>query len=121
MTNGDRGGRLGGEILRAVAAEYGWPSPRPRQKAVVSVHPAALAPLTGRYEMRPGRVLTVAVEGGTLFVIDGQERIELFPESPTRFFDLVEEHDLEFVKGTDGAVTHLLIDGQQKAPRIGRS
>jgi CubicO group peptidase (beta-lactamase class C family) len=119
MTNGDQGGRLAGEIVRAVAVEYDWPSFRPRQKAVVSVDPAALAPLTGRYELRPGRVLTVALEGGTLFVIDGQERIELFPESPTRFFDLVEEHALEFVKGTDGAVTHMLIDGLQKVPRIG--
>jgi CubicO group peptidase (beta-lactamase class C family) len=119
MTNGDRGGRLAGEILRAVAAEYDWPSFWPRQKTVVTIEPAALASLTGRYELRPGRVLTVALDGGTLFVIDGQERIELFPESPTRFFDLVEEHDLEFVKGTDGAVTHMLIDGQGIAKRIG--
>jgi CubicO group peptidase (beta-lactamase class C family) len=121
MTNGDQGGRLAMEILRAVAAEYDWPSLKPRQKTVVAIEPAALAPLTGRYELRPGRVLTVALDGGTLFVIDGQERIELFPESATRFFELVEGYDLEFVKGTDGAVTHMLIDGQQKAPRVGPS
>jgi CubicO group peptidase (beta-lactamase class C family) len=121
MTNGDQGGRLASEILRAVAAEYDWPSRRPRQKTVVSVDPAALAPLTGRYELRPGRVLTVALEGGTLFVIDGPQRVELFPESPVRFFELVEEHDLEFIKGPDGAVTHILLDGQQKVARIGPS
>jgi CubicO group peptidase (beta-lactamase class C family) len=121
MTSGDRGGRLSGEILRAVAVEYEWPSLRPRQKSVVTIEPAALAPLAGRYELRPGRVLTVVLEGGTLFVLDGEERIELFPESATRFFDLVEERELEFVKGPDGAVTHMLIVGQQKAPRIGPS
>jgi CubicO group peptidase (beta-lactamase class C family) len=121
MTSGDQGGRLAGELLRAVAVEYEWPSFRPRQKYVVTIEPAALAPLAGRYELRPGRVVTVALEGGTLFVIDGQERIELFPESATRFFDLVEERELEFVKGPDGAVTHMLIVGQQKAPRIGPS
>jgi CubicO group peptidase (beta-lactamase class C family) len=119
MTNGDQGGRLGAEILRAVAAEYGWPSRQPRQKTVASVDPAVLAALTGRYELRPGRVLTIALEGGTLFVIDGQQRIELFPEAPTRFFELVEEHELEFIKGPDGAVTHVLIDGQDVAKRIG--
>ena len=119
MTNGDRGGRLGGEILRAVAAEYGWPSFRPRQKTVVTVAAAALAPLTGRYELRPGRVLSVVLEGGTLVVLDGLQRIELYPESATRFFDLVEEHDLEFVKGPDGAVIHMLVDGQGVAKRIG--
>ena len=119
MTNGDRGGRLASEIMRAVAAEYGWPSFKPRQKTVVAVEPAALAPLAGRYELRPGRVLTVAVEGGALIVIDGAQRIELFPESPTRYFDLVEEHDLEFVKGADGRIMHMLIDGIQPAKRIG--
>ncbi len=119
MTNGDQGGRLANEIMRAVAAEYGWPSFKPRQKTVVAVDPAALAPLAGRYELRPGRVLTVAAEGGALIVIDGAQRIELFPESPTRYFDLVEEHDLEFVKGADGRIMHMLIDGIQPAKRIG--
>jgi CubicO group peptidase (beta-lactamase class C family) len=119
MTNGDQGGRLAAEILRTVASEYGWPLRQPRQKTVVTVDAAALAPLTGRYELRPGRVLNVVLEGGTLLVLDGLQRIELFPESATRFFDLVEEHDLEFVKGADGAVTHMLIDGQGVAKRIG--
>jgi hypothetical protein len=117
MTNGDQAG-AGSRILRAVSAEYDWPSRRPRQKTVVSVDPAALAPLAGRYELRPGRVLTVALEGGTLFVIDGQQRIELFPESPTRFFEMVEEADVEFVRGPDGAVSHILLNGQQKVPRV---
>jgi hypothetical protein len=119
MTNGDQGGRLASEVLRAVGAEYGWPVRQPRQKTVVTVEPAALVPLAGRYELRPGRVLTIALEGGTLFVIDGQQRVELFPESPVRFFELVEEHDLEFIKGPDGAVTHILLDGQGIAKRIG--
>jgi hypothetical protein len=118
MTNGDQGGRLASEILRAVAAEYNWPSFRPRQKTVVTVEPAALAPLTGRYELRPGRVLTVSLEGGTLFVIDGPERVELFPESATRFFDLVPEFEIEFVRGPDGAVSHMLLNGRQKVPRM---
>jgi CubicO group peptidase (beta-lactamase class C family) len=108
MTNGDQGGRLGTELL-----------PRPRQKTVVAVDAAVLAPLAGRYELRPGRILTVAPEGATLFVIDGPQRIELFPESATKFFELVEEHDIEFVKGPDGAVTHILIDGQAVAKRLG--
>ena len=119
MTNGDQGGRLGSELMRAIAAEYSWPGPRPRQKTVVPVDAAALAPLAGRYELRPGRVLTVILDGTTLFVIDGPQRIELHPESATKFFELVEEHEIEFVKGPDGAVTHMLIDGQGVAKRLG--
>ena len=118
MTNGDQGGRLASEVLRAVAAEYDWPARRPRVKTIATVDPSALAPLAGRYELRPGRVLTVSLEGGTLFVIDGKERVELYPESPTRFFELVQEADVEFVRGQDGAVSHMLLNGQQKVPRL---
>jgi len=63
-------------------------------------------------------VLTVSLEGGTLFVIDGPERVELFPESATRFFDLVPEFEIEFVRGPDGAVSHMLLNGRQKVPRM---
>jgi hypothetical protein len=59
----------------------------------------------------------VKLEGGTLFVGDAQGRDELYPESETRFFDMVEGHTLVFLKGNDGRATHMLIDGQIKAPR----
>ena len=76
-----------------------------------------MAALEGRYELRPGRFLEVKLENGTLFVIDGQERVELFPESETRFFENTEGHTLVFVTGPDGRATHMVIDGQLKAPR----
>lgn len=118
MTNGDQGSRLAAEIVRAIAVEYGWPSHQPNVRSPVAVDPAALARLAGRYEMRPGRIVAVTLERGTLFIVDGQQRIELFPESPTRFFEVVEETTVEFVSGSDGRVTHLTIDGRIKAPRI---
>jgi CubicO group peptidase (beta-lactamase class C family) len=117
MTNGDQGAFVGGEILRAIAREYDWPSFKPVEKKVVAVEPKALAALEGRYELRPGRFLDVKLEGGTLYVIDGEDKIELYAESETRFFDMVEGHILFFVKGPDGRPTHITIDGQLKAPR----
>jgi hypothetical protein len=118
MTNGDQGGRLAVEILRAVAREYDWPAYRPREKTVVPVERSALAPLAGRYELRPGRTLVVSLEGDALVVIDGEQRIELFPESPTRFFEMVEDTEVEFVTEGGGAPSHMLIDGRLKAPRL---
>jgi hypothetical protein len=118
MTNGDAGSRLVREVLRAIAAEYGWPSFRPVERRSVTVAPDALAPLTGRYELRPGRILVVSLEGGTLVLTDRSQRIELHSESDTRFFELVEETTVEFVKGTDGRATHLMIDGRIRAPRV---
>jgi len=117
MANGDRGAFLAAEILRAVAREYDWPSFKPAEKKVVTVDPAALAALEGRYELRPGRFLDVKMENGTLFVIDGEDKVEIHPESETRFFDMDEGHVLVFAKGPDGRATHMTVDGQLKAPR----
>jgi len=118
MTNGDNGGRLMTEVLRSIAREYGWLTHQPKQKTVVRVNPASLAPLVGRYELRPGKTLAVVLEGEKLIVVDGPERVELHPESELRFFELVEEHEIVFVKGADGKATHMLIDGELKAPRV---
>jgi len=118
MTNGDQGSRLAMEIFRSVAREYGWPAFQSRQKTVARIDPALLAPLAGRYELRPGKTIEVVLEAGKLIAVDGEERIELYPESATRFFELVEEHDIEFLKGADGKATHLVIDRELKALRI---
>ncbi len=119
MTNGDKGGWLGMEVLRSIFREYGWPGFQPQERTVVAVDPASLAALAGRYELQPGRTLDVVLENGTLFIVDGEEKVELYPESATRFFELAEEHTVVFVKGADGKATHMVIDGRLKAPRIG--
>jgi CubicO group peptidase (beta-lactamase class C family) len=118
MTNGDRGGWIGAEVLRSIAREYDWPIFQPREKTVVPVDPATLASLPGRYEIGQGHTLDIVLDKGTLFIVDGEERVELYPESATRFFELVEEHQIDFVKGADGKASHMLIDGRLKAPRI---
>jgi len=118
MANADGGLRLANEVLRSVAQEYGWPTLKPQVKTTVEVPAAALAALEGRYEMSPGHVIAVALEGRVLVARDGDQRIELYPESETRFFELVEETTVIFFKGPDGRPTHLLIDGRIKAPRL---
>jgi CubicO group peptidase (beta-lactamase class C family) len=118
MTNGDRGAALSSEILRAIAREYGWPAFKPVEKAVVQLEPAALAAVEGRYQLAPARTVDVRVIEGKLFVIDGGERIELFAESASKFFEFVEENSIEFVRGADGVVTEMAINGTLHAKRI---
>jgi len=118
MTNGERGGGLADELLRAIAREYGWPVYKPVERTVVPVPASELALLTGRYEMRPGKVFAIALEGETLYLKEGEWKTELFPESPTRFFELDEEHTIVFEKDAAGKPTMLVIDGRIKAPRI---
>jgi len=120
MTNADGGGRLAAEILRAIASEYGWPGyPGAKEKTVVPVAAAALQNYSGRYELRPGREITLKVNDGKLILVDRTETIELLAESPTKFFELVGETEIEFLGGADGAVTGMLVNGQVRARRIG--
>jgi CubicO group peptidase (beta-lactamase class C family) len=73
MTNGDRGGELAGEVVRAVATAYNWPTHRAKVRAAVPTPAAALAVLPGRYVIdglgdftiaRAGDGLTVALRDG---------------------------------------------------------
>jgi len=115
-----RGGRLASEILRAIANEYGWPGyPHAREKTIASIDPSVYQAYVGRYELRPGHVVSLTVTAGKLVLVDGGQTIELLPESETTFFELVEESEIEFIKGLDGAVTGALINGEIKARRIG--
>jgi len=122
MTNGDNGSRLGQEILRAIAAEYGWAGyPGPREKTVTQVDPAIFQAYVGRYEMVTGRIVSVRVEGNKLLAqmqAAGEQAMELHAESATKFFILELENEIEFVKGPDGQISHLLINGAMRAQRL---
>jgi CubicO group peptidase (beta-lactamase class C family) len=119
MTNGDNGGRIAPEILRAVAAEYGWPDfPKAKEKTIAQIDPALYEAYAGRYELDPGHVVTIQASGGKLLLVDRAQTIELLPESATKFFELTEETDVEFVKSADATVTHFLVNGRMKARRL---
>ena len=112
MTNADGGDRLASEILRTIATEYDWPNyPRQREKSVVAVAPADLEALAGRYELRPGRVITLSLVEGRLMLDDRGQRIELLAEGPTTFFELTEETEIQFVKNPEGKVIGAAVNG----------
>ncbi|WP_028104208.1 serine hydrolase [Pseudoduganella violaceinigra] len=98
MTNGDYGGMLIDEILRAIAAEYGWPDYRQREKAAVA-YPAHLERYAGDYSVG-GLPLHVTAQDGKLFVEAaplGPQKLELIPESEERFFMREKDSTLTFV------------------------
>ena len=75
MTNADRGGELADQLVRAVAAEYNWPTQRPRVRAATPPPAAALDTLPGKYTIaglgdftiaRAGQGLTVALKGDAM-------------------------------------------------------
>jgi CubicO group peptidase (beta-lactamase class C family) len=69
MTNGDAGSPLAAEILRGIAAEYGWPAQRPVVRDVVAIDAVDLASLAGTYRGQLNDapvIIRFAVDGRTL-------------------------------------------------------
>jgi CubicO group peptidase (beta-lactamase class C family) len=104
MANGNGGSRLAQEIIRAIAREYGWlEPPKPTVKTPAKVDPKLYDAYVGEYDA--GVRLTVSVENGRLYLLApplGPQRVELYPESESRFFMLMDNVAVSFVKDGEG-------------------
>jgi CubicO group peptidase (beta-lactamase class C family) len=112
MTNSDNGGPLANEILRSIAREYGWPDYTVKERAVIQVDPKVYEAYAGRYEFRGG-AFTIASENGRLFIQApplGPDKIELYPESETKYFITRDDVLFTFIKDEKGEVTELLAE-----------
>jgi hypothetical protein len=78
MTNAEQGGRLTGDLLRAIASEYGWPDMQGREVTLVEVPVDTLRSYEGRYQLggETGEVtindgrLTMRIAGGPAIALD---------------------------------------------------
>ncbi|HKY29035.1 MAG TPA: serine hydrolase [Pyrinomonadaceae bacterium] len=119
MTNSENGAQLIAEILRSVAAEYGWPDFHPKEKVIAKVDPRVYDAYVGEYEIAPGFILTVIREGDKLMSrampvpvppsATGQPWSEMFPESETIFFIKDADAKFTFVKDEQGKVVQVNI------------
>jgi hypothetical protein len=83
--------------------------PKPRDRVMAKLDPRVYDAYLGEYELRPGVVFKVVkVEGDKLFIAVGSTRVQIFPESETKFFSRVPEADITFVKNEKGEVTELI-------------
>jgi hypothetical protein len=111
MTNSDSGSGLGEEIFRSIAQEYGWTDYLPKEKVLAHVDPKIYGSYAGQYELAPNVLLNVTAEEGRLRgQVTGQPKIELYPESETRFFLLAAPVQITFVKDERGQVTQLILE-----------
>ncbi|MEM8781095.1 MAG: DUF3471 domain-containing protein [Cyanobacteria bacterium P01_G01_bin.49] len=84
----------------------------PKQRKAINLDPAILEQYVGQYKFVPSPslppevsklVLTVTTDSQRIFVqMTGQERDEIFPESPTEFFLKVVDAQLTFVNNDEG-------------------
>jgi len=89
MINGNCGGKLVNEILRSIAATYGWPDHHPVEKSVVKVGDEQLRAYEGTYDVNGKWNFTIKAGEGILnfYFGDSAEATPLYPESESTFFD----------------------------------
>ena len=93
----------------------------PKLPPVAKVDPNIYDKYVGEYELIANFTLTVTREGDKLMVmVTGQQPLEIFPESETKFFLKAVEAKITFVKDASGAVTHLILHqgGDRQAKKI---
>jgi CubicO group peptidase (beta-lactamase class C family) len=84
---------------------------QPIERKAVRVDPKILLSYTGRYETVYGSTINIEIEGGKLVLLEtGFPKVELLPESETRFFSK-EEQDIytDFFREPNGQVTHMIL------------
>ncbi len=113
MTNSDSGGNLAQEVLLSIAQEYGWSGIEPTRKSVAKLTPDELTRYAGEYELTQGIVVSIRAGDESLIAQSPAiGRVELFPESQTKFFDIASGMETEFsiegdeVKGLSAGGLH---------------
>lgn len=110
MTNGDNGSYLYGELLRSIAAEYGWPDYQPQERKVVEVASEVLDDYVGEYELNQ-MTITVRREEGSLMIEDPfGMKAEYLPESETDFFSPDFNFTVSFVRDEKSVVQEMVME-----------
>jgi hypothetical protein len=93
----------------------------PRERVAIKLDPKLYDAYIGQYQLGPILILTITKESDRLMAeVAGQPKIELFPESETKFFFKVVDAPVTFVKDEQGQVTGLILyqGGEQRAKKI---
>jgi hypothetical protein len=110
----------GGKATKLVLHQGGRDMPAPRigdlimektvEREIVELPAELFDPYVGEYELAPGFVLTVWREGGRFLTqATGQQQVEIYPASPTKFFLKVVEAEIDFNRDGSGKVTGLVL------------
>jgi CubicO group peptidase (beta-lactamase class C family) len=113
MTNGDGGPMLIREVLRSLAAEYGWPDYAAEQVAAVTLDAKAVAGLVGTYQLQVGPGIEARVEKDGDRLMLRAARIpeqELIPKSDTSFVTSSSGWRVTFARDASGRATAITVN-----------
>lgn len=122
MTNGDRGGALAGELIRAVAVAYDWPRLKPEVRAVEHLDADALAAYSGTYDLIDDEDFSVTLRPGEgVLLVDvpdqGTYTMHAAAEAADTFFDASDGFEAVFERDDDGSVVAVVLRGQARFVR----
>ncbi|RFZ91778.1 serine hydrolase [Mucilaginibacter conchicola] len=121
MVNSDEGAIMN-EIINSVAKVYGFKGLyHSKVFKNVTVDAATLQTYVGKYEMMPGKLLTITREGDKLYgQADGQSKLELFAEAQDKFYLKVAPVEVEFLKDDKGKtiICRIYQGGTHDAKRV---
>jgi CubicO group peptidase (beta-lactamase class C family) len=93
-----------------LAIYYSRPYTVPAPRTVAPLDPKVFDQYLGKYELRPDFIMSVTRDGNRFLTqATGQNVVEIFPMSDTKFFPKVIDAEITFVKSADGTVTHLML------------
>lgn len=99
-----------------------WKQEGMKERKAVKVDPKIYDDYVGQYKIQPGVIVYITKENGRLFFrVNRDQKLELFPESKTKYF--IQEGDMElfFKKDNEGKVVKLIIHmrgAETPAPKI---
>jgi CubicO group peptidase (beta-lactamase class C family) len=113
MTNSDAGMAVVGEIMQAIAREYGWPGAAPRMVTPLAMSAESMREYAGRYTLAGTRLeLSIAAEDGRLMATQTDARpFEIVPTAANVFTPLVDAPPFRFERDGAGKVTALVVGG----------
>ena len=81
------------------------------EKKEIELSAEVLKKYTGKYELQPGVLITITLEGKKLMAqLTGQPAFQIFPESEAKFFYKVVDAQIEFNLDKAGKVESLTLD-----------
>lgn len=98
------------DISRDLAAIlFGEKYEIPSERKIGKVDPGIYNAIVGIYEFEPDNILNITKDNNRLFVAPpGQPKLEIFPESDTKFFLKALDAEITFIKNEKGEVTKLI-------------
>lgn len=111
------------EIQRKLAAiVFGQPYSLPEELKEVSVDDSTLRSYTGEYEIKPGFVLTITLDGHALLAqATGQGKVQLHAQTQKMFFVKEFEAKIEFAGNAEGKAERIVLhqgDKETVAKRV---